>query len=66
MAALGISKPTLDLSGEIKALQETNPILQPLWHLAEGMDPHYYLCDGVLYQELPDGNRVVLLAPMEV
>ena len=30
MAALGISGPTLDLSGEIKALQETNPVLQPL------------------------------------
>ena len=49
MAALGISGPTLDLSGEIKALQETNPILQPLQHLAEVVDPHYHLCDGVLY-----------------
>ena len=65
MVALGISGPTLDLSGEIEALQETNPVLQPLQHLAEGVDPHYHFCDGVLYQALPDGNRVVLPAPME-
>ena len=66
MAALGILCPTLDLSGEIKVLQETDPILQPLQHLAEGVDPHYCLCDGVLYRALPDKNRVVLPAPMEV
>ena len=65
MVALGISDPTLDLSGEIKVLQETNPILQPLQCLAQGVDPHYHLCDGVLYRALPNGNRVVLLAPME-
>ena len=66
MAALGISGPTLDLSGEIKVLQETNSVLQPLQCLAEGVDPHYYLCDGVLYRALPERNRVVLPAPMEV
>ena len=65
IAALGISGPILDLSGEIKALQETDPILQPLQHLAEGMDPHYHLCDKVLYRALPNGNRVVLPDPME-
>ena len=65
MAALGISGPTLDLSGEIKALQETDPVLQPLQCLAEGVDRHYHLCDGVLCQALPDRNRVVLPAPME-
>ena len=65
MVPLGISGPTLDLSGEIKALQENGPILQPLRYLAEGMDPHYHLYDGVLYQALPDGNRVVLPALME-
>ena len=65
MAALGISGPTLDLSGEIKELQETNPVLQPLQRLAKGVDPHCHLCNGVLYRALPDGNRVVLLAPME-
>ena len=33
MAALGFSGPTLDLSGKIKVLQETNPVLQPMQRL---------------------------------
>ena len=41
IAALSISGPTLDLSGEIKVLKEMDPILQPLQHLVEGLDPHY-------------------------
>ena len=49
MVALGISSLTLDLSGEIKALQGTNPILQLLRYLAKGVDPHYYLCVRMLY-----------------
>ena len=65
MAALNISGPTLDLSGEIKAPQEINPILQPLRYLVQGVNSHYHLCDGMLYWALPNGNRVALLAPME-
>ena len=59
MAAPGVSGPSLDLSGEVKTLQETDPVLQLLQCLVEGVDPHYCLCDGVLYWALPNGNRVV-------
>ena len=66
MASLGISGPSLDFSGEIKALQETDLILQPLQCLVEGLDPYSCLCDGALHWVLPDGNTVVLPDPIEV
>ncbi len=60
-----MTAPVLDLAGELRPLQEADPTLHPLRRLAEGVDPHYRLRDGVLYQVLDIGDHVVVPTVLE-
>ncbi len=60
-----MSAPVLDLAGELRPLQEADPTLRPLRRLAEGVDPHYRLRDGLLYRVLDVGDRVVVPTALE-
>lgn len=62
---LGISAPALDLSAEIRPLQDADASLRPLRKLAEGSHPHYRLRDGLLYRILPEGDRVVVPSSLQ-
>ena len=60
-----MTAPVLDLAGELRPLQEADPTLRLLRRLAEGVDPHYRLQDGVLYRVLDIGDRVVVPTVLE-
>ena len=60
-----MTAPVLDLAGELRPLQEADPTLRPLRRLAEGVDHHYRLYDGVLYRVLDIGDGVVVPTALE-